>query len=187
MIQQLEIKATGLADLLMHNVRLANPLGEWSRKIKEITGKKNKTDADYEALAKIEWEGGAYHTDELGLYIPGGNIEASLADVGAKRRRDVLCAITVEDAPINYKGPKDLPSLWADKDEKFRDFRSVVVNKSKVFRTRLRIPLPWSVTLTVGFDDEYFNERDVHALFEKAGRIGWLDFTPKFGRFEVGE
>lgn len=46
--------------MLMHNGQLADPSNEWARAIKEISGKRAKTAADYEEMARLEWLGSLY-------------------------------------------------------------------------------------------------------------------------------
>ena len=41
--------------LIMHNGQTADPLNPFSKAMKEISGKRKKTDTDYEAMANIEF------------------------------------------------------------------------------------------------------------------------------------
>lgn len=68
----LVIDMMGKTPLLTHNSQLSDPLNPWSKKLKSITSKKKKTDADHEEAARIEWKGGLYL--DAGPKGPVGNI-----------------------------------------------------------------------------------------------------------------
>ena len=50
--KQYEVVLSG-DSLIMHNGRTSNPLDPFTKAMKEISGKRKKTDADLEALSKI--------------------------------------------------------------------------------------------------------------------------------------
>jgi len=86
---------------------------------------------------------------------------------------------------LEYEGPVDLPSLWADKAFVFR--APVNINSSKVMRTRPRFN-NWHVTVNVVFIPSLLNRSEVLEFFEIAGfREGLGDWRPKFGKFSVKE
>ena len=45
-METLKIRLIGETPLMIHNNRLANPLNEYSRELKKLTKKRDKTDAD---------------------------------------------------------------------------------------------------------------------------------------------
>lgn len=59
MMQELSFRIAGVSPLLMHNGRLVNPADEYARKMKEVSSKRKKTDADYEEMGRLEWFGEA--------------------------------------------------------------------------------------------------------------------------------
>ena len=65
-----DVQIEGISPIIFHNLRLANPLGEYAKKIKEITAKKKKTDAELIKLQELEFLGSLYYNDEIGVYIP---------------------------------------------------------------------------------------------------------------------
>ena len=88
---------------------------------------------------------------------------------------------------LEYEGPGDLSSLWADKAFVFRAPVNVSVKRSKVMRTRPRFN-NWHVTVSVVFIPSLLNRSEVLEFFEIAGfREGLGDWRPKFGKFSVKE
>lgn len=181
-----EIK--GIAPLMMHNGRLADPLDPVVKKIKAITDKKTKkTDADIEKLRRLEWEGSLYFDAKEGPFIPADAIERMIYD-GAKKSKkgpSVLQGLVVLDdrAKLIYKGPRTLDKLF--KNDDFVDRRGVKVQRNRVFRTR-PIFKAWSLKFQVLVATDVLNPSDVEKAVRDAGRlVGLGDYRPKFGRFEV--
>lgn len=185
MIQKMTLKFVGVVPLLMHNIRLANPLDEIAQAMKEITSKKKKTEADLIELSRLEFMGGLYYDEATGPYIPGELVEAAFSRAGAAIRKKgaFVGGITVEDAPLVYNGPRDPDELW--KLPIYRDVRGVRVGQSRVMRCRPKFP-KWEADVHITYDDGLLTDRDVRRAAEEIGaRIGLGDFRPKFGRFTV--
>lgn len=188
MYEAVEFKIQGISPLIMHNGQLADPLNPFSKQLKEITGKRKKTDADHEAMSKIEWFGGLYVNDDKRPVVPGTNIEAMLIEAGKKvRMGDAFKAGVICDGdwPVDYDGPKAAEELWNKAGGKFTDRRGCVVGQSRVMRTR-PIFRKWGLAFTINFLPDLLNLKDVRQAVTTAGRIiGLCDYTPKFGRFEL--
>lgn len=60
MIETMKLRLTGIAPLLMHDNKAANPLNPYAKAMKALTGKRKKTDDDLAEIARIEWEAGLY-------------------------------------------------------------------------------------------------------------------------------
>jgi len=185
MIKKLRFRIVGTRPLIMHNGRLADPMDEFARAIAKISSKRNKTDADYEKMAELEWKGSLY------LYqgkpcIPGYVIEGVLIGKNGAARRDKMkkegaAGIIVEDDfPLEYDGPKDPDKLWELPE--FRFVSLVRVGTNRIVRTRPIFPT-WAATVEVGYDPEVVDEDRVIHWMNKAGDIGIGDFRPKYGRF----
>ena len=82
----IRFRITGVAPLVMHNGQLANPLNPFAKALSRVSGKRKKTEADYEELARIEFLGGLYVGDD-GPCIPGEVIEGALFRAAKKMRR----------------------------------------------------------------------------------------------------
>jgi hypothetical protein len=181
--QTIEVTIRGIVPLLMHNGQMANPLNPIVQRIKEITGKRKKTDADYRLLADLEWMGGLYLDDKDRVVVPGHVIEGAMTKSAKKiRQGDQVKTGVVCDGnwPLDYDGPKALGKL--KDDPRFRDTRGAKVNgKSTVQRTR-PIFRNWSLTFRLEYDPSIINRSDVIKILEGAV-IG--DYIPKFGRYAV--
>lgn len=185
--QKLEVRIEGIVPLLMHNGQLADPLNRWAKEMKRISGKRSKTDADFEELARLEWYGSLYLKDGQPC-LPGMNVEKVLIEAARKRRQGKLAEAGIfvdADAPLIYDGPKDLDELW--NDERYRLTAGVRIQRNKVMRTRPKFD-EWAADILIEFDDEQLNEQDVLELLTVAGRtVGLGDWRPKYGRFVIKE
>lgn len=125
-MKTIDVTLKGETPLMLHNIRLADPLDPFAVQMKEITSKKKKTEADHAAIARIEWEGGMYFDPKAGPFLPTWNVIRSLRDGAAltKRGKDIMRAVMIADpvAPILYDGPRTLDAMWA---AGFRDRRAV--------------------------------------------------------------
>jgi hypothetical protein len=190
MIETLNFRIRGTAPLLMHNGQLADPANKWARAIKEISSKRSKTEADYEAMARLEWMGSLY-LNHKGPIIPGRVLEGSLIGKGGaarKQRMGKQAAVglyVVRNFPLEYDGPREPEELW--NDERFRSQELVVVNQSRIMRTR-PIFEEWDATVSFEVDTDFVNVEDATLWMSIAGReCGLMDWRPKYGRFEVIE
>jgi len=179
------ITIEGTAPLLMHNARLANPLDPAAKALKRLTGKRNKTDSEYEELARTEHAGSLYLDPDVGPYLPGDNIWRCLFDAAKKHKRGklveqgVFIATTVN--PLSYQGPRDAAGLWAD--ENFRHMASVKVGTSRTMRCRPAFRA-WKTQATGVLDENVLNLEELTQVANTAGElIGLGDWRPRYGRF----
>jgi len=187
MLQEVKFTIRGVSPLLMHNGQTADPLNKFSKQIKEISGKRKKTDEDYAEMSRIEWHAGLYVDGSGKLVLPSVCVEASIVD-GAKKSKlgkAFKSAVFVnDDSPLDIGRKYGKASELWDEDE-FRDVRGVRIGQSRVMRTR-PIFRNWSAEIVVLYDDEQVNFGDVQRAIEDAGsKVGVGDFRPKFGRFDV--
>lgn len=178
----------GTAPALMQSERLANPLDPMTKKLKEFTGKRKKTDADYEEIARIKFMGSLYFDERIGPYWPGQNLDRMFCDAAklSKRGQDVKRAfMTMDDKiPLLYDGPRTPEAMYAQR-ERFVDERSVVVQRARIMMTR-PIFREWDVKFDAAFDPDVINREDVVSFANTAGQmIGLSTYRPRFGRFTV--
>lgn len=184
---KVRLTLTGTAPLLMHNIQLADPLNPIVRAMKEISGKRKKTDEDLLRMAELEFKGGLYITDELGPYVPGVNVEKCLVE-GArvtKQGKQVERGLFVTDneVPLLYQGPRTAEALWANED--FRSRLAVKVSTSRVQRTR-PIFRDWAIEVAAEVDPALLNLDSLRAIAVDAGSmVGIGDYRPRYGRFIV--
>lgn len=179
------ITIEGTAPLLMHSSRLSDPLDPAAKALKKASSKRSKTDEDHAAVAEAEFRGGLYLDPDVGPYIPGENIMASLVagaklnKLGVKVTRGLLIKSDVN--PIVYSGPRDADGLWADPNHSHR--ASVKVGTSRVIRTR-PIFREWLTEAEGTLDESQLDITELSAIAENAGAfIGLGDWRPRFGRF----
>lgn len=162
-----------------------DPLNRFSKMIKQVSSKRNKTDADYGELARLEWYAGLYTQDGKPC-IPGEVLEAAFCN-GAKRNKlgkqsqaGIIC-------PKNYvlvhPDPQDLDDMWNDGSFKFTV--GVRVKSERIMRTR-PIFRERGTEFELEFDDRLLNERQIRDIVRITGEeIGLMDWRPKFGRYVV--
>lgn len=183
-MKQLKIRISGVSPLLMHSDRFANPLDKATKAHKELTGKRKKTDADHEAIARSEWMGSLYWREDIGPFIPGQNFDAAfkeaakLQKLGKKFTQAVM--VIEDEVPLQYKGPRDPAGLF---DAGFVDVRGVKVAMAKLMRCRPKFN-QWACGLTLAYNEEVVNEEEVRKAVADAGAlIGVCDYRPRFGKF----
>lgn len=180
------LKIRGLTPLLMHNGQLADPLNEHTLALARLTKKKNKTLDDHREVSRCEWYGSLYLDDNGRPCLPGEVLEAALAE-GARRFKLGKVAkggiVVVENAPIEYEGPKTADELWEHGG--FLKRAGVKVAQSRVIRSRPFFAA-WSCSFAVQWDPLLVkDETQVFEIAESAGLTGVGDWRPKYGRFEV--
>src|SRR5262249_37760608 len=118
--------------------------------------------------------------------LPGEMIEAAFVQAAKKSRRGPQArAGVISDGfwPLEYEGPRSPDDLWAD--ERFRLTVGVVVQRSRVIRTR-PIFRDWAATVQIDFLPDQLNPTEIADTMSVLGRIiGIGDWRPKFGRFYV--
>ena len=183
--RQLKFRITGETPLVMHCGRLANPLDKFSKAMKRVSGKKAKTDADFEELARLEFLGGLYlHNGEPCL--PGECMEAALIEAARKQKKGQSAKsaiISDGNYPLQYDGPRTPDELWSD--ERFRLVAGVKIQRNRVMRTR-PIFREWAAEIVIDYMPDVLNKSEIEEMIQVAGRIiGVGDWRPKFGRFSA--
>lgn len=176
----------GVAPLMCHNERLANPMNPFTRELKKLTAQRQKSDELIEQIQKLEWRAGLYDVDGR-VVIPSANVLATLKE-GArkiKKGKEVSAGVIAPEAyfTLIYDGPKVIEKLW--EDERFRDYRCVGVQGKRVMRSRPVFPT-WSLNVDLLFAEDIIQEHEIEQAFTLAGeRIGLCEHRPQFGRFVV--
>jgi hypothetical protein len=191
--EQIETVWTGASPLLMHNGRLADPLDEFSQKLKELNRPKDKTPAQYQEIERVEYEGGLYMDDELGICQPTDNLWACIIRGARKARlgKAAESSLIVEGIPgkghasavrLEYSGPKTAEGMFANK--KFVSRVGIRIQKSRIMRVRPMIPAGWKLHFQVKFDPEVIKASDaLKAMLDAGSLIGLGDWRPRYGRF----
>jgi hypothetical protein len=173
--------------LIMHNGQTADPLNSFSKAMKEISSKRKKTDADYEAMANIEYQAGLYLNNKGQVIVPGRVLESVLVE-GAKKSKEgklALSGMFVDtDGILEYEGgAMTLKQLMESPEHRL--CVAVRIGMSKVMRTRPHFK-NWRTTFKVSINEQVANEAQLKRWLEDAGSyVGIGDWRPRHGRYEL--
>jgi hypothetical protein len=184
---KVQVSLQGTSPMLQHNLRLANPFDLITRRIKEITGKRKKTDKDLRDICELEFRGGLYVNQTLGPYVPSSNIAKCLVEAGkiVRAGRQVQRALFLQGhlIPLLYDGPRTPDELWAQQ-ETYADIRMVGVNNGKVLRTRPIFP-EWALEFDAQLSVQQLNLEELIHIIAMAGTMEGLGDARRlgYGRF----
>jgi hypothetical protein len=185
MHEDLRVRFTGIAPLLMRAGQLADPLNPHAQALHRFTSKRVKTRADFEAIARIEWRGSLWLRNQVPC-VPAEAIEAAMVAGGKGRRAGTLvrAAVIVRETPLlQYAGPADLNELYAD--PAFVHRCGVRVTNRTTMRTRPQFPI-WSLVATLSYLPSLIDGTTLLEIATVAGAtVGLGDYRPRFGRFLV--
>lgn len=179
-------EAKGGTPLLHHSEILADPLSPEARGVAELAGKRSKTEAEHEELARREWSAGMYYDEELGPVLPTWNLVRSIQDAarlskqGKKVERGVFPEAEV--VALQYDGPRDRDTMWKAREFAFR--KGIVVSGRRVMRTR-PIFREWAAEAVIVVDPFVLDFETFEMLANQAGRyIGICDWrSGRYGRY----
>jgi len=191
-LSTIQITILGESPLLCHNGQTADPRNTYSKAIKAVSGKRKKTDADYEEMARLEWLAGIYRFRD-DLVIPDYVLEAVFINGAKKSKRgpQAKCGLFfTEHASLVFPGKPEiinddtLGEMFTSGE--FTHTVGVKVGMAKVMRTRPMFR-SWSLFATAQFDPDVLNLRDIEEIANDAGKlVGLGDWRPKHGRFNAG-
>jgi hypothetical protein len=203
-MKMMKFKLTAVSPILMRSgARLPNPLDPICKEMAKISGKRKKSDSDFQLLSDLEYLGSLYTTEPLDITINGDGvqcegggkvcvasevIEATLIRAAKKSRmgETFKSGLIVDTNPIleSPNLPTSVTALFA-KRASWRDIRPVKVQRSTVMRTR-PIFRDWSLIVSLQYMDDLITESQVKDTMTEAGQIiGICDYRPKYGRFNV--
>lgn len=184
-MKNLKVTWKGISPLIMHSCQCVNPLHPIAKELKKYTSKKNKTEEDLVKISDLEWESGAYWKDDLGLYMPAENVEATIQN-GAKankKGKDIEKYVTVTDLYIPFNYGENLTKEELIRNYEYRDTRIMTVQRAKVLRTRPRFD-QWNITFNLLYNEEKIDIETILNAMEYAGNyVGLCDSRPKYGKF----
>ena len=172
-MKTIHVKMNGVSPILMNNPQGVNPLHPLVIEKKKYTSlpSKKKTEEVYAIISDLEWLIGVYWEDNFGLYISNEMIMGTLVD-GAKMNRNgsaVLKAVQVIDSivPLDIGEVQNFDKMKTD--IRFRDVRSVVVQRSRVTKTRPRFNT-WRCEFDMIYDETVVDLATIALAFENAGK-----------------
>jgi hypothetical protein len=185
MIIQLTID--GVRPMLMHNIRMANPLNEYAIAFSRFSSKRKKTEEDLAQMIQIELRGGVYETDEGLLGLPTVNVRRCVYDaatafrMGTNVKRALIAETVIE--PVLVDGGKVRVEDFL-RDDDHVDLQMVRIGVNKVLRARPKVPVPWSTTHRFELLTDVIDPHDLDKVLERAGRlVGLGDYRPTWGTF----
>ena len=190
-LPSVQIQFQGVSPLLCHNGQTADPRNTYAKAMKAVSGKRKKTDADYDEMARLEWLAGLYRIDG-DLVLPDYVIESAMIKGAMKSKRgpQAKCGLFfTEHASLQFDGKPDVidDGTLTDMFEsgQFTHTIGVKVGMAKVMRTR-PVFRNWSITATAQYDPDVLNLREVEEIAMDAGKlVGIGDWRPKHGRFNA--
>lgn len=186
-MKTIQVTWKGITPLIMHSCKCVNPLHPIARELKKYTSKRNKTDEDLIKISDLEWEAGAYWEDDIGLYIPAENVEATIVN-GAKankKGKDIQKYCNVLDLYIPLDYGENLTKEELVANYRYRDTRIMTVMRSRITRTRPRFD-QWKIRFRMQYDDTMMDIDTIVNALEYAGAyVGLCDSRPKYGKFVV--
>jgi hypothetical protein len=190
-LPSVQIQFQGVSPLLCHNGQTADPRNTYAKAMKAVSGKRKKTDADYDEMARLEWLAGLYRIDG-DLVLPDYVIESAMIKGAMKSKRgpQAKCGLFfTEHASLQFDGKPDVidDGTLTDMFEsgQFTHTIGVKVGMAKVMRTR-PVFRNWSITAVAQYDPDVLNLREVEEIAIDAGKlVGVGDWRPKHGRFNA--
>lgn len=185
---ELKLKLTGTRPMLQHNGRLANPVDPYTMKLKNLVGKRKKTDDDLVDIMRTEARGSCWETPEGLMGVPNAAVWRCLYDAAKafKLGEDIKRSLSFEDTtvPLLIGGEKVACDDYLQRDGAV-DYRPVKVMGKKPMRARPRIN-GWQSEHTFDLLTDVMNARDLEPILHRAGRlVGLGDWRPIYGTFEV--
>lgn len=176
-------RLTSEAPLIMHNGQTADQTNKWAKAMKQVSGKRQKTDADFEELARLEFYAGLY-LDKEGPIIPNTVIDSMIVNAAKKSREGQLVksgVFCLKPARLEFEGPRTAADLWGD--ERFRFSSIVRVGQARIARMRPKFD-EWKAEIELNIEDTVVNASRVDDWMKVAGaQVGIGDWRPQFGRF----
>ena len=157
-----------------------------------ITRKKgsNRTEADDQRLQELEVLTSIYWTDDNRPTVPSSAIRATIENAARKMKQGPLVREgLIVDGHIEFDYDKERYGTTVQELCKSTGFSvPVVVQRSRLIRTRAKFDTPWSITCKIDTDPELVDREQLDNWFDIAGRrIGLLDWRPQksgnYGRF----
>ncbi len=181
------LHVVGTAPLLMNSAE-ADHDSELFRAYALLGQKKGKTLDDEARLRELEWELRIYLDADLGPYIPGRMVKATLAIAAGKFKKgatiDRSLITILSRIPLHYDGPRDQAGLWSAGYRYTTMVKNAGFNAGRVMRCRPMFP-KWSVDADIAFDPEEIDPDTLAAIVERSQRYGFGDYRPEFGAFSA--
>ena len=188
-----DVRIDGVEAIIHHSVAGMLPGNAITAAIKDITSKRgtNKTESDISRLYQLETINALWLDDAKRPTVPPQAIRACIEEAARKSKQgpDVREGLVVGASSFTYDEDRYGTSL-DDLMDSTQFHTVVVVQRSKVVRTRAKFDLPWSVEFKLDCDDTLVDAAKLERWLTIAGgRIGLGDWRPSksgiYGKFRV--
>ncbi len=185
-----DVRIEGETAIIQHSSDGLLPGNPFTKEIQTITSRRgtNRTESDDARLRQLETLNSLWREGDT-VTVPPQAIRACIEDAARKTREgpDVRGGLVVLETTFTY----DVNRYGATFDQLMDNtqFQSVVVvQRSKIVRTRAKFDPPWSVDIVLDCDEELVDHQKLLKWFDVAGRrIGLGDWRPSksgtYGRF----
>jgi hypothetical protein len=178
-----DVTLIGERPLIVKSDRGVNPLDPLVRELAKVTGKRKKTEEDHELISRIEFELGLYWHEDIGPYIPTGNIHKCFIEAARQsklgKNLEQGSFSTEVRVPILYEGPRDIEGLFQKPDHVYTV--SVGIGQKRTMRTRPRF-MKWAIEIPFVLDPEKVDLDVFMQVTTVAGRyIGLGERRPNKG------
>lgn len=185
----LTVTVTGMRDLLQHNGRLADALNPYTRRLRKLTSKRQKTDDDLAEIMHVEARGSCWETDDGLLGVPNAAVWRCIYDAakGFKRGEHIKRALLLDDITVPLLiGGESVDCDTFLLDGAHVDYRPVVVQRRKTMRARARVPAGWQSVHRFELLTDELDPGELVPILDRAGRLyGIGDWRPTYGRFSA--
>ena len=185
----------GIRPLIMHSGGGLDPRTPANIEKANIARKRgsNRTESDDARLRELECQSSLWLDAAGAPTIPPMALRSTLESAARKSKQgpQVREGMAVLDSAFEYDTKRYGSTL--KKLSRTTQFTiGVVVQRSRILRTRAKFDTPWSCTFEMDCDDELVDEELLRKWFDVAGRrIGLGNWRPEksgdYGRFELEE
>ena len=183
----------GTSALIMHSASGIDPLLAINEQKQDITRKRgsNRTVVDDARLRELETIGSLWLDSRERPTIPASAIR-TVIETGARKLKQgpqVREGLVVVQTSFTYDTARYGTAI-EDLGKKTQFTVPVVVQRSRIMRTRAMFDLPWSCEFDLDCDDELVSSEHLSRWLDIAGRrIGLGDWRPEksgqYGRFQT--
>lgn len=189
-MKSISFKVEGKNGLMMHNAQTVNPFNEFTKAIKPLTSKKNKTEDDMMQLYKLQFMASLY-VKEGQYIIPAQMFWKSICTAAKEQKlgkKFEQSMIVPDDCLLDFEDKDCPPDALFENEElrsKYVDIRDGVIMRARVPVCRSFFP-KWKTVLTIWFDETQLNEDDIIRITDIAGkRYGVGTYRKLYGKFEI--
>jgi hypothetical protein len=192
------VRIEGTSPIIFHNGAAGlEPRSPENLRKKEITAKKgnNRTEQDDAELDRLECLTSLYFDGEGRVAPPSTMIRACVEKAARKNKQgpNVREGLVMASPYMDFEYDVEKYGTTPEELSESTQFKTgVVVQRSRILRTRAMFELPWSMTFQLDCDPELVDDILLEGWLDIAGRrIGLGDWRPEksgaYGRFAVAD